>query len=134
MWLAPPHMLAKRVAAPRRRLCPPLPTRPSRQFAYKAGSGEGPRAWSKYTEGTSAHKRLAAPDKTGANAQPLGAGAGGAAAAGGQQQGKKGKKGSKEPLPEEGEPACWALVDLRYRCNCSASALRAMCRVPAGAA
>lgn len=69
------------------------------QFAYKAGSGAAPRAWSKYTEGTSAHKRLAAPEKTGANAQPLGAGADGAA---GQQAGKKGKKG-KDPLPEEGE-------------------------------
>ncbi|PRW58148.1 Multiple RNA-binding domain-containing 1 [Chlorella sorokiniana] len=69
------------------------------EFAYKAGTGAAPRAWSKYTEGTSAHKRLAAPEKTGANAQPLGAGADGAAAA----AGKKGKKG-KEPLPEEADP------------------------------
>ncbi|EFN59301.1 hypothetical protein CHLNCDRAFT_19359, partial [Chlorella variabilis] len=49
------------------------------EFAYKFGSGEAPRAWSKYTEGTSAHKRLTAPPQTGANDVPLGEGAKGKA-------------------------------------------------------
>ena len=42
------------------------------QFAYKYGS-DGPRAWSKYTAGTSAHGKLQAREDTGANAIPLGA-------------------------------------------------------------
>jgi hypothetical protein len=66
---------------------------PPAQFAYKFGTTEAPRAWSKYTAGTSAHKRLTEPPKTGANDIPLGD----------AQHGKKGrKKKGQEPLPEEG--------------------------------
>lgn len=77
-----------------------LPPSVPRQFAYKFGGSEAPRAWSKYTAGTSANKRLTAPEKTGANSLPLG----GAGEGGGAEAGKKGKKGKKkEALPEEGE-------------------------------
>lgn len=49
-----------------------LPAWAPLQFAYKYGS-DGPRAWSKYTAGTSAHGKLQAREDTGANAIPLGA-------------------------------------------------------------
>ena len=67
------------------------------QFAYKMGAAEAPRAWSKYTAGTSANKKVAAPETTGGNAVPLGAGEDGQAGS------MKKKKGKKEPAPEEGE-------------------------------
>lgn len=96
-----------RASLPSQRRCAPgLHNRPAVhagahavQFAYKFGAGEGQRAWSKYTAGTSANKRMTAPEKTGANGVPLGEGGEGGGAAG-----KKGRKGkTKEPLPEEGE-------------------------------
>ena len=61
------------------------------EFAYRYGAEVKQRAWSKYTEGTSAHRRLV--EGTGANTMPLGEG---------KEDGKKSKKKKKEPKPEEG--------------------------------
>ncbi len=74
------------------------------EFAFQYGSQEQPRAWSKYTEGSSAHKRLV--EATGANTVAIGKGKG--TAAGGDDdddaKGKKKKKKPKEPKPEEVDP------------------------------
>ena len=58
------------------------------EYAFQYGANEKPRAWSKYTQGTSAHRRLEA---TGANTIALG-----------EKERGKGKK-KKEPKPEEGQ-------------------------------
>ena len=59
------------------------------QFAYKFGSSEAPRAWSKYTAGTSANRKAVEPEKTGANVVPLGEGGDG-------KKGPRGKKAAEE--------------------------------------
>jgi multiple RNA-binding domain-containing protein 1 len=65
------------------------------EFAFQYGAQEQPRAWSKYTEGSSAHQRLV--EATGANTVALGKGKEG------EEKGKK-KKKTKEPKPEEVDP------------------------------
>jgi hypothetical protein len=69
------------------------------QFAYKFGSGDAPRAWSKYTAGSSAHAKLGATIMTGANDVPLGAAAGEARK---ERDSRKEKKKGRGPLEEEG--------------------------------
>lgn len=68
------------------------------EFAFRYGTNEKPRAWSKYTEGTTAHRRMV--EATGANTMPLG-------------EEKKGKvKKKKEPKPEERKSVIGFAVDL----------------------
>ncbi|GAB4818001.1 hypothetical protein N2152v2_005047 [Parachlorella kessleri] len=81
------------------------------EFAYKFGTSEAPRAWSRYTSGTSANKATVAKSQgtgaSGANLLPLGgteAGAGRGEGGGEERKEKKKRKGSKEPKPEEEDP------------------------------
>jgi hypothetical protein len=60
------------------------------EFAFKYGASERPQAWSKYTEGTSAHRR-AVNTATGANNVPVG------------QTGKEGVNHRNGRKPEEGK-------------------------------
>jgi hypothetical protein len=68
------------------------------QFAYKYGTSEVPRAWSRYTSGTSANKK-AEHAGSGANTVPLGEDAAGGE---GVRAALKKKNKAREPKAEEG--------------------------------
>lgn len=87
------------------------------EFAYKYGAAaERPQQpWSKYTDGTSAHKRLLAAEGKGANGEPLGEKAAPLKAREAKKRAKLGREGAGQegecaravPRRQHGVP-CWA--------------------------